>query len=368
MRDAIEDRLFGVLLALRLIFTVNLVGLNLVRSANFDRPVVGVGVVLVLVGWTGVASWAYARPHRRRTALLLADLGVALAAMLASVIAKGPDLRATIPGFWVGAPLLAWAIRWGWRGGLAAAVPLAVVDFGVREEFTQVNYSNVLLLLIGGPLVGYLSESLTAMAVERDRAQRAAAIADERARLARAVHDGVLQVLTLVQRGSDEALARLAGRQEAALRALIRQQDSLSETESRDRVDLVAALEKLESLPEPRVQVSSPGYPIQVPAAWCEEFLSIAGEGVANIARHVGPAAPAWVFLDASGSELVLSVRDEGPGIGSDRLAEAAATGRFGVSQSIQGRAVALGGSARLTTGESGTEWEICVPRPDARV
>ena len=54
------------------------------------------------------------------------------------------------------------------------------------------------------------------MAVERDQALRAAAVAQERARLARAVHDGVLQVLALVQRrggelGGDSAVARPDG-------------------------------------------------------------------------------------------------------------------------------------------------------------
>ena len=61
-----------------------------------------------------------------------------------------------------------------------------------------------------------------------------ASVADaERARLARAVHDGVLQVLALIQRrgrelgGESAELGRMAGEQESALRALIRQQDSL---------------------------------------------------------------------------------------------------------------------------------------------
>jgi len=40
----------------------------------------------------------------------------------------------------------------------------------------------------------------------------------------------------------------------------------------------------------------------------------------------------------------------------------ASADGRLGVSQSIRGRIEDLGGTARLTTGPDGTEWEFLVP------
>ena len=42
---------------------------------------------------------------------------------------------------------------------------------------TQANYGNVFLLMIAGPVVGYLCGSLVAMAVDRDQALRAAAVA-----------------------------------------------------------------------------------------------------------------------------------------------------------------------------------------------
>jgi signal transduction histidine kinase len=59
----------------------------------------------------------------------------------------------------------------------------------------------------------------------------------------------------------------------------------------------------------------------------------------------------------------VVSVRDEGPGIPAGRLEAAQADGRLGVVDSIRGRVADLGGTAELTTGTYGTEWELTVPR-----
>ena len=81
-----------------------------------------------------------------------------------------------------------------------------------------------------------------------------------------------------------------------------------------------------------------------------------------NVAQHVGPDARAWVLLEGYADRVEISVRDEGPGISEGRLEQAAADGRLGVTQSIRGRIADLGGTARLTTGADGTEWEIVVP------
>ena len=115
--------------------------------------------------------------------------------LAATPLVKGDSFNATLPGFWIAGALLAWAIHWRWQGGLVAAACLSVVDLAIRPELSQANYGNVFLIMIAGPLVGYLCDSLVTMAAERDRALRSAAVAAERTRLARAVHDGVLQVL-----------------------------------------------------------------------------------------------------------------------------------------------------------------------------
>ncbi len=330
--------------------------------------------VLVMVLWTGAALVTYADPARRRPWFLGLDLLVTLALLVASPIVKGESFNATVPGFWVMCALLAWAIRFHWRGGLVASVLVAGTDLLVRDEVTQGNYGNTFLLLIAGPIVGFMCESLQLMARERDEAQRAALADAERARLARAVHDGVLQVLALVQRrgaelgGEAADLGRLAGEQEQVLRTLIRSQDAVSSSpssswsvEATDAVaDLSAALGELGA--RPHVSIATPGTVVELPAAVVREVVAVVSACLDNVAVHVGPSAPAWVLLEAFPDRVELSVRDEGPGIPAGRLEAAAAEGRLGVSESICGRVTDLGGTAELSTGSFGTEWELVVP------
>jgi signal transduction histidine kinase len=365
---AVQDRLFTALAVLRGIVLVNAVALNVYRRDNFEHPTAGVVCVAVMVVWTGVATWAYADPRRRTFLLLAADMMIALALLLVTPLVKGTGFHATVPGFWVMGALLAWSIQYRWVGGLVAGGLLAVVDLSLREDVGQSDYGNAFLLIIGGPIVGFMCASLQQMAADREVAERSAAMAAERARLARAVHDGVLQVLALVQRrgrelGGDAAeLGRLAGQQERELRGLIRAQEGVS-TRAPDTVDLVSELTQLER--SGTVTVSAPASPVELPATTARELVAVAGACLDNVRRHVGDDAPAWVLLQAFPDRVELSVRDDGPGIPAGRLEEAAAQGRLGVLESIRGRITDLGGTAELVTGAFGTEWELVVPRPD---
>ncbi len=364
---AVEDRLFRALAVLRVVVLLNAIAVNLWRRDNFEHPTAGAAAIAFMVAWTAVAIWAYRDAVRRTTGLLLADLAIAVSLIALSPVIKGAEMMATIPGFWVMGALLAWAVHWRWWGGALAALALSAADLGVRSEFTQTNYGNVFLLMLGGPIVGYMCESLQRMAAERAHAERAAAAAGERARLARAVHDGVLQVLALVQRrggelGGDFAtLGVMAGEQETALRSLIRQQDSLAPGPGAE-VDLCQELQRLETLRPPVVSVATPADPLLLAAERVHELAAVTRACLDNVAAHVGPDASAWVLLDRVGGDIVLTVRDEGPGIAAGRLAQAAAEGRLGVAQSIRGRIADVGGVAELTTGDFGTEWEFTVP------
>ncbi len=344
-----------------------MVGLNAYRRDNFDHPDAGLAIVLVLVVWTAAALWLYHDRARRTSVLLVADLAIAVAAMAATPLVKGPDFNATIPGFWVMGALLAWAIHWHWRGGLFASVLIAVFDLLPRSEMDQGNYGNVFLIIIGGPIVGYLCESLQRMARERDAAEHAAAAAEERTRLARAVHDGVLQVLTMTQRqgaaaGGDWAdLGRLAGEQERNLRSLIRQQDTVP-TAAGGQVDLAGALEAMATAHPVRVEVATPGSAVLVDEHVATETVAAVRACLDNVLAHVGPDGSAWVLAQAAPDAITVSVRDDGPGIRPGRLAQAEDEGRLGVTSSIRGRIAELGGTARVESGEWGTEWELVVP------
>lgn len=372
---AVEDRLVRALAVLRVVVLVNAVGLNLWRAEGFEHPRAGALVVLAMVVWTVVAIRLYAEARRRTPLLLVVDLSIAVAAMLVSPVVKGEDMRATVPGFWIMGALIAWAVHGRLRGGLVASLVLAATDLAIRTTLTQGTYGNVFLVLIGGPIIGFMAGSLQQMAVERDEAERAAAASAERARLARAVHDGVLQVLALVQRRGGElgpdgaALARLAGEQEDALRRLIRDQDAVpvGDAAALGEVDLAAAVTALEEVPGVRVELVLPGAPVPLEPRAGEELVAAARECLHNVARHVGDGARAWVVLEDLGERVVLAVRDEGPGIPAGRLEQAEAEGRLGVAGSVRRRLAELGGDAVLTTSADGTEWELVVPRPVPR-
>ncbi|HYF73443.1 MAG TPA: DUF5931 domain-containing protein [Nocardioides sp.] len=362
---AVEDRLFHALAVLRVVVLANTIALSVYRADSFERPGLATACVAVMVGWTVAAIWLCSDVRRRTPPVLVLDLALALGMLLLTPVVKGEDFRASLPGFWIVGALLAWSIHYRWRGGLAAGALLAMADLAQRQEITQSDYGNAFLLVIAGPTVGFMCGSLQRMATEREVAERTAAVAAERARLARAVHDGVLQVLALVQRrglelGGDAAeLGRLAGEQERELRRLIRTQDDLVPV-AEGTVDLVAELTGLER--RYAVTVSTPGTPVELPAAVGREVVAAVQACLDNVRAHVGQDAPSWVLLQAFPDRVELSVRDDGPGIPPGRLEEAAAQGRLGVSESVRGRIADLGGSAVLTTGDFGTEWELVVP------
>ncbi|GAA4806222.1 MacS family sensor histidine kinase [Nocardioides caeni] len=363
---AVEDRLFRALAVVRTVVLAYTLAINAYRN-NFDHPVAGWCCVGVMVAGTVGAVVVYAAPERRGPAVLLVDLALAVALLLATPVVKGEWFNATIPGYWITGALLAWAVRYGWRGGTVAAVVLGAVDLLIRADVAQKDWGNVFLLLLGGSMLGFASEQLKEMAAERDAAQRDAAAAAERARLARVVHDGVLQVLALVQRrgaeigGQAAELGRLAGEQEETLRSLIRSQSSVSTASDGDVADLASALGRLAD--GTRVEVALPAGAVDLPVHHVDEITAAVSASVDNVRRHVGADARVWVLLEDLGGAVEVSVRDEGPGIAPGRLAEAEAGGRLGVAQSIRGRIEDLGGEARLDTGEHGTEWTFVVPR-----
>ncbi len=327
--------------------------------------------VLVLVAmtvWTGVVTVLYLRPDTRRTRTALVDLAVTVLVLAAvSTTQTQAAFSADAPiltSLWVAGPAYALAVTRGRDGGLVGGLVVWGALTALRQRVGDQELFNLVLIGLSAVLLGYAATATRTATLAVQQAAATAAAAAERERLGRAVHDGVLQVLAAVRRrgealgGEAADLARLAAEQEVALRGLL---SAGPPVDDGGRTDLGSALRLLAT---PDVQVSSPADPVLLPSRVTSELVAAVREALANTAEHAGPTAPAWVSLEPADDEVVVVVRDEGPGIPEGRLAEAGAAGHRGISSSICGRLSDLGGTAVLHTGPGqGTEWELTVPR-----
>jgi signal transduction histidine kinase len=360
--------------------------LAVIDRADYSRPGWAWAVIAVMTVWTVGTTIAYARPERRARVLLSVDLAVTAGLVLSTAVLQYPQaLRhgvTPVTATWLAGPVLAWAIRYGRRAGTIAALIMSGCDLAlVRGGSISVALNGVVLLLLAGVIVGHLARLAAEVEEERRRVIEVEAASRERERLARNIHDSVLQVLALVQRRGAEAggaaaeLGRLAGQQEAALRALVGSGTSAADAGASavpgapgapgapGEVDLRAALLPAQT---DRVTVSAPAQAVLLPRAAAGELASAVRAALDNVRRHCGAEARAWVLVEDEPGLVTVTIRDDGPGIPDGRLAEAAATGRLGVSHSIRGRLRDLGGSAsiRSVPGE-GTEVELRLPRAD---
>ena len=342
--------------------------LILQNTPEYVRPGLGYLVLATMGIWT-VAAIALYRRLGPRLPLLVADLAVAVTLVLATVLVETPERIAagapTLPVSWAAAPVLAWALARGPWGGLGAAGVVGAADLLESRHLSHHTVNNIVLLLMAGLVVGWISRLL--VLVERSQSEAAAvrAAAAERERLARSIHDGVLQVLTLVARrtrglpGELGELGLLASEQEAAVRSLVAGPPRLAGDGLVDLRDVLGGVAR------PNVTVSVPAAPVLLPAHAAEEVTAATRAALDNVERHVGASAPAWVLVEDEDGEVCVSIRDDGPGMRATRPEEAAADGRLGIAQSMRGRLAALGGEVgiRSAPGE-GTEVELRVPRP----
>src|SRR5262249_56845414 len=222
-----------------------------------------------------------------------------------------------------------------------------------------------IILLMAAVLVGYISTLMTRAEQALQRATELEAASRERDRLARSIHDSVLQVLAMVQRRGNEAggeaaeIGRLAGEQEAALRALVT--DDGPALPQSGQLDLSAHLTRETSA---LVSVIAPADPVLLNEWAVNETSAAVRAAIDNVRRHCGPTAKAWVLVDDEGTTLSVTIPDDGPGIPDGRLAEAAAEGRLGVSHAISRRIHDLGGSGDISSSPgAGTEVRLRVPR-----
>ncbi len=375
--EQVRRTMFRILAVLRVVVLLYAVYVNVERLDRMARPDVAWMGLAAMAVWTLVAGAFYELRRHPPLWFFVLDVGIALGFFLMTFFSHGQDMWSrggpSLPSLWVMGPVLAVAIGLGWWQGLVAAMSITALELLVRPNPSFNTTANVFLLIIAAVAVGMLGTALCKAAEARAAADRLHAVLEERARLSRAVHDGVLQVLAMVQRRTQDSeeyadLARMAGEQEASLRTLV-QYDARTATGplasgQAAEADLVHALERVAV----GRSVSGPGTPVTMSSAVVSELTAAVSECLRNVERHVGHDAPAWVLVEQVDDEVVVTVRDEGGGIPRERLAAAASEGRMGVSGSIMGRLRDLGGRAELTTGPTiGTEWELHVPRTSTR-
>jgi signal transduction histidine kinase len=335
------------------------VGSALAYADRFARPRVAVVVLAGMAVWTALAAWLYADPARRRWPLLVSDLAVTVAALLASVLVLDAERidagDPTLTVSWAATPVLAWAVARGWPGGLAAALVVSAGAVLERGGASQATVNSVVLLVLVGAVVGYVVALARRAETAYARAVELQAAAAERERLGRQVHDGVLQALALVARRSDDAeLAALAADQERSLRRLVA---GPVEPPPTGEADLRALLPSATG-----IEVAAPASPVLLRADVAEELAAAVRAAVENAHRH--GATTAWLLVEDVPGAVTVSVRDDGPGMDAGRLAEAEAEGRLGVARSIRGRVRDLGGTVAIDSGPGrGTEVELRVPR-----
>jgi signal transduction histidine kinase len=332
-----------------------------------SRP--GALLQLAVMGiWTVISSIGYSRRWgRRNTRLAFADLIVTVGCMYATLWAQPLlDIRggaSVLTSVWAAGPVLALAISRGRDGGLlgAATISLALLSLRGVDNAAKI-LSNVQLLLVAGLVVGYAASTMRQAGVRLREAIASESATAERLRLSRGIHDGVLQVLAQVQRrgtaigGEALELAQLAAEQEVALRTLMSARPTVAEG---DRLDLCGLLLPLATT---RVDVVVPAGQVLLPAATSTELVAAVKEALSNVDKHAGPDARSWVAVEDLGDEVAVSIRDDGIGTTPARLEQARVDGHLGVSQSIRGRIIDLGGTVTVRTavGE-GTEWELKV-------
>ncbi|MGI5449352.1 MacS family sensor histidine kinase [Streptomyces sp. CA-243310] len=392
VRMSVEQPLWRALTGYRLLTMVYAVLLFASAYKEFDHPGVAVGYLAVLAVWTLATHRRVSNAASCTKPFLGADLGVAIAGILLTPLADNAERIAgggpTLPSIWTAGSVLAFALKGGWRWAGFASTFVAAANIVVHGgDPTRDTLHNVLLVWVASIAIGYVVEVARASEATLARALEIEAATRERERLARDIHDGVLQVLAMVQRRGTELggeaadLGRMAGEQEVALRTLV--SSGLVPTSRISRDESLGALVDSYDDEEPaagngeldlrgllaphagsKVSFAEPGTPVLLPAPAARELAAAVGAALDNVRRHAGEGARAWILVEDWGDEVIVTVRDDGPGIPAGRLDQAEGEGRMGVALSIRGRLRDLGGTAELVSVPGqGTEVELKVPR-----
>ncbi|MBT2525749.1 sensor histidine kinase [Streptomyces sp. ISL-99] len=399
VRMSVEQPLWRALTAYRVLTMLYAVLLFVFTRQKFERPWVAVAFLAVMSVWTLVTLPKVANAASCTKRFLVADLTIALTGIMLTPLA---DFQAqqidgpTLPSIWTAGSVLAFAIKGGWRWAAFASSFVAAANIVERGHPSRDTFHNVLLVWVASIAIGYVVEVARASERTLARALEIEAATRERERLARDIHDSVLQVLAMVQRrgtslgGEAAELGRMAGEQEVALRTLVSSGLVPATRASEDAAQgaVVRTVEvddeeignggsygarpcDLRSLLAPhagsKVSFAEPGAPVLLEPAAAMELAAAVSAALDNVRRHAGEDAQAWILVEDWPEEVIVTVRDDGPGIPEGRLAQAEGEGRLGVALSIRGRLRDIGGTAELiSVPGQGTEVELKVPRGKA--
>ncbi|MFF7979095.1 MacS family sensor histidine kinase [Streptomyces sp. NPDC007901] len=388
VRMSVEQPLWRALTGYRVLTLLYAIGLFASAYEDYDRPGVAIGYYAVLTVWTLATLPRVQNAAACTKRFLAVDLAIAITGIVLTpwVVTQGHIDRGgpTLPSIWTAGSVLAYAIKGGWRWAAFASTPVAAANLIERGHPARDTVHSVVLVWVASIAIGYVVEVARASERTLARALEIEAATRERERLARDIHDSVLQVLAMVQRrgavlgGEAAELGRLAGEQEVALRTLVSGGLVPLSRASEDAADgaVVRLVEEpddsgpvdLRTLLAPyagsRVNLAEPGAPVTLAPHAARELADAVGAALDNVRRHAGEAARAWILVEDEPDGIVVTVRDDGPGIPEGRLAQAEGEGRLGVAQSIRGRLRDLGGSAELfSTPGQGTEVELKVPK-----
>ncbi|MEV7992433.1 DUF5931 domain-containing protein [Streptomyces sp. NPDC086077] len=393
MRMSVEQPLWRALAGYRVLTMLYAIAVFATSYREFARPWVAVGYFTVLCVWTLATLPLVSGAARCTKRFLTADLTVALTGILLTLVADTPeriaDGRPTLPTIWTAGSVLAFAIKGGWRWAAVASSLVAAANLVQRGGPARDTVHNVILVWVASIAIGYVVEVARASERTLARALEIEAATRERERLARDIHDSVLQVLAMVQRrgavigGEAAELGRLAGEQQVALRTLVSGGLLPVSRVSEDAAGgaVVRAVEEpdddggpvdLRTLLAPfaaaRVSLAEPGAPVRLPPPAARELAAAVSAALDNVREHAGADARAWILVEDEPDVVIVTVRDDGPGIPEGRLAQAEDEGRLGVALSIRGRLRDLGGTAELvSTPGQGTEVELKVPKQMSR-
>lgn len=264
----------------------------------------------------------------------------------------------------------------GWRAGPALVAPFALADdraaalVAVREAgsagFTSFELERATALA---------RQAALALELATTRADRQRALLlEERARIARDLHDHVIQQLfgagielqsiesalgpgLLAERvdgavaSIDQAIAEIR----TAIFALSHQQNGGGSLRHRV-LDIVHEVGG--SLPEPAtVSFSGPVDVVSEPGL-ADDIAAFVREGLTNVVRHAD-ASSASVSVSASADEIMVTVSDDGHGIGDT-------TRRSGLAN-LDVRAHGRGGALKVDSSSGGTRLRLHLPVPTTR-